>query len=76
MLFGTIAGVLLGIWPLIRGANSQQTTLGVGGFFASTISGALLGLILALPIAWLFAYLIKKNSKSTAIDSESNTAQT
>ena len=76
MLFGTIAGVLSGLWPLIKGVNSQQTSLGIAGFFASLISGAVLGLILALPIAWLFAYLINKNIKSAAANAESNPAKT
>jgi len=76
MLFGTVAGVLAGLWPLIKGVNSQQASLGVAGFFASLISGAVLGIILALPIAWLFSYLIKKNTKSTASDAESNPAKT
>lgn len=76
IIFGSIAGILLGCWPLIRGVNAQQTVLGVAGFFASLISGAVLGLILAVPVAWLFAFLINKNSQAAKVDVDSNAEKT
>jgi hypothetical protein len=43
MIFGLIFGILAGLVPLIVGVKKKQVGLGVGGFFASAISGAVLG---------------------------------
>ncbi len=64
MIFGTLAGILIGLWPLIKGIKADQIPLAIGGFFASAMSGAVLGLILALPIAWVFAWGIKRKAKT------------
>ena len=70
LVFGTLAGILVGLWPLIKGLKANQQTLAIAGFFASIISGAILGLVLCIPIAWLFAWQIKK--KSTILVPEDN----
>ncbi len=64
MLFGLVAGILAGLVPLIVGSKKRQMSLGLGGFFACAISGAVLGLILAVPIAGIFTWLIVRNSKA------------
>jgi hypothetical protein len=64
LIFGTIAGLLVGVVPLIVGVKKNQTGLGVGGFFATAISGALFGLILAIPIASVFTWLSVKAAKN------------
>jgi hypothetical protein len=61
-VLGTLAGILVGLWPLLKGLKSNQETLAMAGFFASIISGAILGLVLCIPIAWIFAWQIKKKS--------------
>lgn len=61
MIFGTVAGLLVGLWPLIKGLKSDQQALAIGGFFASALSGAILGLLLCIPVSWIFAWAIKRN---------------
>ena len=60
MLFGLFAGLLVGLVPLITGMKKNQPALAIGGFFACTITGAILGLILAVQTACLFWWLVKK----------------
>jgi hypothetical protein len=69
MILGAVSGVLIGIWPLVKGVKGDQVALGVSGFFASAICGAVLGLLLALPIAWLFAWLVKQKLDREATSS-------
>ena len=61
MIFGLLAGLLVGLVPLITGMKKNQPALAVGGFFACIITGAILGLILAVPTACLFWWLVKKS---------------
>jgi len=70
LVFGALAGILIGLWPLLKGLKANQQILAISGFFASIISGAILGLILCIPIAWIFAWQIKK--KSTTLVHENN----
>lgn len=72
MVYGTLAGILVGLWPLIKGVKADQLALGIAGFFASALSGAVLGLILSVPIAWLFAWAIKKRMNPERIETEIN----
>lgn len=65
LVFGTIFGILVGLVPLIIGVKKKKTGLGVGGFFASAVSGAVMGLILSIPIAGIFTWLAIRNSKSS-----------
>jgi hypothetical protein len=70
---GAVTGILVGIWPLVKGIKRNQLALGVSGFFVSGICGAILGLLLALPIAWLFAWLLKQKCAGEATSTlESN----
>ena len=73
LVFGTLAGILVGLWPLLKGLKANQQTLAIAGFFASTISGAILGLILCVPIAWIFAWQIKKKSNALVSQDNENT---
>ncbi len=57
---GLIEGILLGLLPLITGMKKNQPGLAIGGFFASLVAGIILGLILAIPTAAIFWWLIKK----------------
>ncbi len=60
IVFGIIEGLLLGLIPLISGIKKNQVGLAIGGFFGCLIAGAVLGLILGIPTAALFWWLIKK----------------
>ena len=63
MVFGIAVGILVGLWPLIKGVKADQVPLALGGFFASALAGAVLGLILCIPIAWVFVWSIRKRSQ-------------
>jgi hypothetical protein len=60
IVFGTIEGLFLGLLPLITGMKKNQPGLAIGGFFGCIIVGAVGGLILGIPCAALFWWLIKK----------------
>ena len=60
---GTAVGVVCGLVPLIFGLNRGEKGLAWGGFAACILGGALFALILALPLAIIFAVLIHKSSK-------------
>ena len=58
VLGALIVGVLCGLAPLIFGLVRKQGALAVGGFVACIAGGFVLGIILALPLAILFCWLI------------------
>ena len=62
--------MISGLVPLITGVKYKQTGLGVGGFFASAIAGAVLGLLLAIPISGLFTWLAVHYRNSSNATSE------
>jgi flagellar basal body-associated protein FliL len=71
LIVGLIAGAIVGIWPLIAGIRAEQRNLGISGFFATLLGGAVFGLLLAVPIAVFFAWFIaKKSSSEPKIESE------
>ncbi len=55
---GLIAGSLCGLLPLGIGRWKNRLTLGVSGLIACTLSGAALGILLAGPVAIIFALII------------------
>ena len=65
IIFGTLAGILSGIIPLFVGVKKEKLGFGIGGFFASVLSGAILGLILAIPISKHFLTGLTKLIKLT-----------
>ncbi len=58
--WGFIFGLVVGLVPVIVGGLKGRLGLGVGGFFACAVAGAILGLILAGPVCGLFVWLIVK----------------
>ena len=66
LIFGAIAGLLVGLIPLIIGVKKRQTALGISGFFGSAISGTLFGLLLAVPIASIFTWLAVRAARTAA----------
>ena len=65
-LFGAIAGTLCGLAPLIYGIVKQRVLLGVAGLAACVVAGAILGILLAIPVAGLFVYLIYRSAREPA----------
>ena len=69
-LYGTLVtagiGFVVGLVPLVIGIVKKKLKLGVFGLLASTVGGALLGLILALPFAAVFTWLILKQPSTAA----------
>jgi hypothetical protein len=68
IVLGTFAGLLVGLIPLVVGARKDNLNLGIAGFFATALSGAILGLLLAVPIGGVFTWLACRNPK-TGIES-------
>jgi hypothetical protein len=54
-----IAGVVCGLWPLCVGLSQNRPIMGTVGFFTCIPCGFLLGLLLALPVAFVFKLLIQ-----------------
>jgi hypothetical protein len=59
-----VAGALCGVVPLVYGLVRGEPVLAVGGFAACVIGGLLLGVLLAAPLAAVFAWLIWRHSRA------------
>jgi len=55
---GLVVGMLCGLGPLLTGRKRGREALGIGGFIACAISGLVLGLLLAIPVALIFTMII------------------
>ena len=60
-----VAGAICGLVPLVYGLATGETGLAVGGFVACVIGGLLLGVLLAVPMAAIFAWLIWRQRRRT-----------
>jgi hypothetical protein len=58
-------GVLFGLVPLVVGFIKHQRKYAFWGFILSIVGGAILGLILAIPVAAVFTWLIFSRSGKT-----------
>jgi len=65
VLIGAGFGFVLGLIPLVVGIVKRKVKLGSIGLLVSTVSGAILGLILAIPAAAIFVWLILKKPVAT-----------
>ncbi len=66
-IIGVIVGFVVGLVPLISGIFRKNLKLGLIGFVCSLIGGAILSLILALPVAGIFTWLILKGKTSQSL---------
>ena len=57
-LIGLIVGTVIGLIPFGSGFYKDRVALGAIGLVASAISGAILGLLLAIPVALVFTLAI------------------
>jgi hypothetical protein len=53
-----IAGGLSGLLPLLVGISKKQEGLAIAGMIACIVSGLILGLLLAVPVALVFLFII------------------
>lgn len=63
---GLVAGSLTGLIPFLIGLKKEETTLGIIAIITCSLSGLILGILLAIPVAigFIVAILIKaKNSE-------------
>lgn len=56
-------GFVLGLIPLIAGFVKGNVKMGLAGLAASTLGGAILGILLSIPAAAFFTYLIVRGQK-------------
>jgi hypothetical protein len=71
MLITAAIGFVVGLVPLVIGVVKGKAKLGILGLVASTIGGALLGLLLSIPAAAIFVWLIlKKPVAATDVPSD------
>ena len=73
MLFTAAVGFAVGLVPLVFGIWKKKVGLGFLGLIASTIGGAILGLLLAIPAAAVFIWRIMKVSKTDSAANDSST---
>jgi hypothetical protein len=63
VIAGALVGAVCGLVPLIYGLVRGQTGLAGGGFAACIAGGVVLGVILAVPLAALFTWLVWRASR-------------
>ncbi|MBN1621889.1 MAG: hypothetical protein JW871_04795 [Endomicrobiales bacterium] len=63
LIIGAVVGIVAGLVPFIIGMNKNKSSLAITGFFACMVSGAILGLLLAVPVCIAFTWAILKKSK-------------
>ena len=70
VLMSALIGLVVGLVPLITGIVKKNLKYGLMGFAGSIVGGAALGLILAVPIAAIFTWLIVRSSLLDRLDSK------
>jgi hypothetical protein len=70
ILANGVIGGILGLIPLIAGIKKGKRRLGFLGLAASAAGGLLLGLILSVPAAAIFTWLILRHKDTAPSQSE------
>ncbi len=65
IIVGAVLGALFGLAPLILGRRRNKSRLGVYGFLASIVGGAVAPL-LGLVVAAIFSWLVVRNNSAPA----------
>ena len=63
IMIGGALGLVFGLVPLITGIIKKNIQFGIYGLLGSIAGGAVLGLLLAVPIAAVFTWLIVRGPK-------------
>ena len=67
-LFNTALGILFGLVPLILGFIKKERSYAVFGFLGAIIGGALLGILVSIPVAAIFTWLILRKPKNQSAE--------
>jgi uncharacterized membrane protein len=70
LIEGVLVGLICGVAPLFFSAGRNRLKLGFGGLLACMIGGLLLGLLLAVPVALLFLWLIFRRRSEVPFDTQ------
>lgn len=62
IIYSALAGGIIGIIPLVFGLLHSKRVLGIASFIISIISGAFLGLTLAIPLCCIFMYFMQEKN--------------
>ena len=62
VLLNTAFGFVLGLIPLVLGFVKGRVKYGLFGLAASVVGGALLGVILSIPAALIFTWLVLRRA--------------
>lgn len=77
VLLNTAIGFILGLFPLVFGIKRGRARFGALGMVASVVGGAILGVILSVPVALIFTWLVTRQTAHEPRDDgngvESNT---
>ncbi|MEO6050590.1 MAG: hypothetical protein ABIP78_04580 [Pyrinomonadaceae bacterium] len=65
VLVGAGIGLIIGLVPLITGILKRNLKYGLLGLVGSMVGGAALGLLLAIPVAGVFVWLILRGAKTS-----------
>ncbi len=71
-IINAVLGLLFGFFPLLTGIIIKNRKYGIYGFLGSIIGGAILGVILSFPIAFVFTWLILRNTSKPAENNVEN----
>ena len=77
-LINALIGFVLGLIPLLFGYFNKRLRLGIFGFVAAIVGGAILGIFLSVPATIVFTWLVARKKKaivdegSSLGDSEKN----
>ena len=69
VLVGVVVGALLGLIPLMLGRKRNRARLGLYGFFASIVAGALSPIVAVVVVA-IFSWVIVKGNTTPSADSD------
>ena len=70
VLINAAVGVVIGLIPLILGFVKRNIKYGVFGFLASIAGGAILGVLLSIPAAAIFSWLIVRDPRPAAVSAD------
>lgn len=68
LIEGVLVGLICGVIPLFFSTGKNRLKLGFGGLLACVAGGLLLGLLLAIPIAVIFLWLIFRDSSEVPFE--------
>lgn len=63
VLINAAIGLVLGLIPLLFGYFNKRLRLGVFGFVAAIVGGAILGIFLSVPATIVFTWLVVRKTK-------------